>query len=128
MHFWYIALIGLLLAGCASRQDEGMSAAVVLRDMHRCSRVSPEIDLNNVPSGTTRFDVKLEDVRDARKMHGGGSWANDGTNIIPEGALTKHYIGACPPAGTSGSYQYVINAVGESGQSLAIRVVPFVLE
>lgn len=128
MHFWYIALAGLLLAGCASHQDDGMSAAVVLRDMHRCSRVSPEIDLDNVPSGTTRFDVKLEDVRDARKFHGGGSWPNDGSNSIPEGALTKHYIGACPPPGSTGSYQYVISAVDEAGNSLAVRAVPFTLE
>lgn len=128
MHFWYIALAGLLLAGCASHQGDGMSAAVVMRDMHRCSRVSPEIDLNNVPSGTTRFDVKLENMSDPRRFHGGGTWAHDGSNTIPEGALTRHYIGACPPAGTQGSYQYVITALDEAGHSLAERVVPFTLE
>lgn len=119
----------ILLTGCASRQDDGtMDASLVLRAMHRCSRVSPEIDLVNVPSGTTRFDVKLEDKQDARKFHGGGSWANDGSNVIPEGALTRHYIGACPPPGTGGSYQYVITAVDANGQPLTVKLVEFSME
>lgn len=128
MRVLYILLMAALLAGCASRQEDGMGAELQLRPMHRCSRVSPEIDLVNVPSGTTRFDVKLEDVQDARKIHGGGSWPNDGSNTIPEGALTRHYIGACPPAGTSGSYQYIVSAIDDNGQILETKVILFTVE
>lgn len=128
MRVLYILLMAALLAGCASRQEDGMGAELQLRPVHRCSRISPEIDLVNVPSGTTRFDVKLEDAQDARKFHGGGSWANDGTNVIPEGALTRHYIGACPPAGTSGSYQYTVSAIDDKGQILETKIVTFIAE
>ncbi|MEG2173721.1 MAG: MbtF [Desulfovibrionaceae bacterium] len=128
MRFVYFVLIAVLLAGCASRQDDGMGAELQLRAMHRCSRVSPEIDLVNVPSGTTRFDVKLEDVNDLRKFHGGGSWAHDGSNIIPEGALTRHYMGACPPMGQVGTYQYVISAIAADGQILEVKKTVFTVE
>lgn len=128
MRLLYIVLIAGLFAGCASRQTEGLDASLRLNNMHRCSRISPEIDLVNVPSGTSRFDVKLEDKSEVRKFHGGGSWANDGSNIIPEGALTRHYIGACPPPGTVGNYHYVISAVDSNGQVLEEKRVDFTLE
>lgn len=129
MRFVYILLAAVLLAGCASsQQGEGLDATLRLNAMHRCSRISPEIDLVNVPSGTTRFEVKLEDMSEVRKVHGGGSWVNDGSNIIPEGALTRHYIGACPPAGTVGNYRYVISAVDAEGQSLEVKAVQFIVE
>lgn len=128
MRFVYILLAAVLLAGCASQQSEGLDATLRLNNMHRCSRISPEIDLVNIPAGTVRFEVKLEDMRETRKIHGGGSWANDGSNIIPEGALTRHYIGACPPAGTTGNYRYVITAVDADGQPLEVKAVQFTVE
>ena len=117
-------LVTLILAGCASHQetgDPGMEVSVVLRAVHRCSRISPEIEVFNAPPATTRFDVSLEDRTDPRRVHGGGSWANDGSGIIPEGGLTRHYMGACPPAGTSRSYQYVVRAMDVNNQPLATR-------
>lgn len=129
MRFVYLLLVAvLLLPGCASRQDEGLDAKLRLNNMHRCSRISPEFDLINIPDGTTRFEVKLENLSDPRKFHGGGSWANDGSNSIPEGALTRHYIGACPSAGAIGNYQYVITALDANGQPLEVKIVSFTVE
>lgn len=128
MRFVYILFAAVLLTGCASQQSEGLDATLRLNSMHRCSRISPEIDLVNIPDGTVRFEVKLEDMGESRKMHGGGTWAHDGSNIIPEGALTRHYIGACPPAGTVGNYRYVITAVDAQGQPLEVKAVQFTVE
>lgn len=121
----------LLLSGCGSRQtgeSEGMDATVALRAVHRCSRISPEIDVVNYPVATDRFEVRLEDRTDPRKFHGGGSWKNDGTGIIPEGALMQHYLGPCPPAGSERSYQYVITAVDAEGHPLMAKHLIFTQE
>ncbi len=119
----------LLLPGCGSRQageSDGMDATVALRAVHRCSRISPEIDVVNYPAATDRFEVRLEDRSDSRKFHGGGSWKNDGTGVIPEGALMQHYMGPCPPADAERSYQYVITAVDAEGNPLMARHIIFV--
>ena len=116
----YVLLAVLMLSGCASRQgsEGGMEATADLRSLHRCSRISPEISVVNAPAGTASFDVLLQDRTDPRRHHGGGVWKNDGTGTIPEGALNKHYMGACPPPGTSRSYQYVVTARDVNNQPL----------
>ena len=45
----------LLLPACAAKEveeEQGMSIAVTLRDVHRCSRISPEILVTDMPAGT----------------------------------------------------------------------------
>lgn len=123
----FVLLLAMLLPACSTRQDSegGMEVSAVLRSVHRCSRISPEIDIVNAPAGTASFEVVLQDRSDPRRFHGGGSWKNDNTGIIPEGALNKHYMGACPPAGTSRSYQYVVTAVDVNKQPLIVRTYIF---
>lgn len=112
----------LILAGCAARQSpDGMEVSVALRPMHRCSRISPEIGILNPPPGTVRFDVRLEDRDAPLRMHGGGAWENDGTGIIPEGALLRHYQGACPSPGQTRSYQYVVTALDADNHPLGTQ-------
>ncbi len=112
-----ILMITFLLPGCASMQgsEEDMQLLVTIRDVHRCSRISPEIELYNIPKNTNVFEVSLQDRSDLSRIHGGGIWKNDDTGIIPEGALIRHYIGACPPADESRSYQYVVKALSTDG-------------
>lgn len=117
-------LVVLLLAGCAAQQSSdgsSMEVSAVLRSVHRCSRISPEIEVYNPPAGTVSFDVRLEERGNPRSMHGGGTWKNDGSGVIPEGALMRHYQGACPPAGVSRSYQYVVTALDVNNEPLAVR-------
>lgn len=94
----------LLLPACAAKEDGGdapndMTISVSLRDVHRCSRISPEIQLANAPADADYFDVRLvEYTGDSQELFlGGGSWDNDGSGVIPEGGLTRHYRGPCPP-------------------------------
>ncbi len=119
-----IMLTTVFFTGCASQQFEDgndMDVTAVIRSIHRCSRISPEIEVYNAPLETARFDVTLEDRSDPSRIHGGGSWPNDGSGSIPEGALTRHYMGACPPANTSRSYQYVVKAIDVNNKVLVIR-------
>lgn len=130
----------LMLSACGLWQDSSeppaqpetppdMQVDVKLRALHRCSRISPEMVVTNVPKGTDYFDVRLLENEPQERLLGGGNWENDGTGIIPEGALTRVYTGPCPPAGQSRQYTYVISAMShKSKQPLSVRVYPFVQE
>ena len=125
----------LLLTGCSAMNPwaEEEKTGVMLIDVdlqprHRCSRISPEITVRNVPAGTRSFMVRLEEDSNPPHYLGGGTWENDGSNVIPEGALTQHYQGACPKAGVSGRYVYAVAALGADGQPLAVRTYTFTQE
>ena len=92
----------LMLSACGLWQDSSeppaqpetppdMQVDVKLRALHRCSRISPEMVVTNVPKGTDYFDVRLLENEPQERLLGGGNWENDGTGIIPEGALTRVY-------------------------------------
>ena len=106
--------------------QDGMIIDVKYSDgMHRCSRVSPEIDVQNIPDGTDTFVVRLVEANAQERFCGGGSWRNDGTGVIPEGALTQHYQGPCPQAGQSSTYHFVVSAMQDGNpQPLMVRVFP----
>ncbi|MDO5483786.1 MAG: MbtF [Desulfovibrionaceae bacterium] len=126
--------LALLLPACASRDDgvepTGMTISVTLRDVHRCSRLSPEIMVENAPQGTTSYQVRLLEYRqDGERFLGGGTWKEDGTGVIPEGALTQYYRGPCPAQGQSGEYGFVVAAYGSNAvQPLSVRLYQFTQE
>ena len=123
--------VSLLLPACSSRDDSvepsGMSISVTLRDVHRCSRLSPEIVVESAPQGTRSYQVRLIEYRaDGERFLGGGSWEEDGSGIIPEGALTQYYRGPCPAQGQSGKYGFVVAAHGSNTlQPLSVRLYQF---
>lgn len=122
----------LLLGACASRDEpaapieENMQVSVDFREIHRCSRISPQITVAYAPKGTKFFDVRLVELGDTERFLGGGKWNMDGTGVIPEGALTRHYTGPCPPRDRETEYAYIVSAMdSENGQPLAVRVNRF---
>ena len=72
----------------------------------------------------------MEFTSDSQEMFlGGGLWNNDGTGIIPEGGLTRHYRGPCPPSGQSREYAFVVAAMSrQSMQPLSVRIFRFTQE
>ena len=125
----------LLLPACAAKEKEeapaGMSVTVNLRDVHRCSRISPEITVAQAPNGTDYFDVRLVEYSGpAQELFlGGGLWDKDDSGSIPEGGLTRHYRGPCPPAGQARDYAFVVVAMSRSSaQPLAVRLHRFTQE
>lgn len=85
---------------------------------NKCSRVSPEIRIGNIPDGTVAFRVKLKDRNKPTWNHGGGTVPHDGSGIIPKGALKDGYNGPCPPSG-SHTYVFTVKAVDANDDVLA---------
>ena len=124
-----------LLPACASKETQevpdGMAVTVTLREVHRCSRISPEIQVAQTPGSTDYYDVRLvEFTSDGQDLFlGGGEWNNDGSGIIPEGGLTRHYRGPCPPAGQSRNYAFIVSAMNRQNmQPLSVRLFRFTQE
>lgn len=84
----------------------------------RCSRTSPEIRVGGIPAGTVAFRVRLKDKNVPSWRHGGGKVVNDGSGIIPKGALTDGYNGPCPPSG-SHRYVFTVQALDANDDELA---------
>ena len=130
-----VLFAAVLLPACASKETQeipdGMAVTVTLREVHRCSRISPEIQVAQTPGSTDYYDVRLvEFTSDGQDLFlGGGEWNNDGSGIIPEGGLTRHYRGPCPPAGQSRNYAFIVSAMNRQNmQPLSVRLFRFTQE
>ena len=112
---------------CAVAATSGFAAPAVADDAQlqidfswaqteRCTRKSPEIHVSNVPSGTVRFEVVLQDLDVPTYHHGGGTVSANPDGDIPVGALTD-YTGPCPPSG-SHTYRFTVHAIDGSGNEI----------
>lgn len=130
---WLVPLsLVFCLGGCASREtpeESGMEVSVDFREVHRCSRISPEITVAYAPRGTKFYDVRLMQGGEQERYLGGGTWQDDGSGVIPEGALTNHYMGPCPQNDRETEYLYVVTALEHPGaQPLMTRFYRFKAE
>ncbi len=108
----------LLLIGLpVQAQASDLEVQFQFEPRHRCSKLSPEITVGNVPEGTKSFKVKLIDFQARSYNHGGGTVDNDGSGKIAEGALDS-YKGPCPPSGKH-TYQFTVKALDGEGDTLA---------
>ena len=87
-------------------------------DENRCSSLSPAIQVTGIPAGTKYFKVKLVDLDVPFWSHGGGMVDNDGSGVIPSGALKNGYNGPCPPGG-SHRYEFTVDAIDDAGNTIA---------
>lgn len=119
------------LAACATNSEEPpqppqMTINVDFQEVHLCSRISPEITVAYAPTGTKFYEIRLMEDGPVERYLGGGTWREDGTGVIPEGVLTRHYTGPCPPKDRRVAYTYVVTALeSENSQPLATRVYRF---
>lgn len=130
--FFAIFVIACCLCACGakdvepSQPEDQMTISVDFREIHRCSRISPEISVAYAPKGTKFYDVRLVEEGQNERFLGGGTWVEDGSGLIPEGALTRHYMGPCPPKDRETEFTYVVSAMEkENGQPLAVRLFKF---
>lgn len=128
----FIFLAGLgFLCSCAGKDNpeeeaDKFTISVDFREVHRCSRISPEITVAYAPYGTKFYDVRLVENGENGRFLGGGTWPEDGSGLIPEGALTRHYSGPCPPQDRKTEYAYIVSAMEEgSDQPLEVRIFKF---
>lgn len=91
--------------------------------IRKCTGISPEIRVTNIPEGTISFQVTLKDLDVPDYNHGGGIVPNDGTGIIPKKALKadfdlkNRYKGPCPPMGAH-YYEFTVKAIDGNGNVL----------
>ena len=116
-----LALLGVSGAYAQSRLDVDFAWNI----SHRCSPVSPEIRLKDIPPGTALLRVKMIDLDQKDDDHGGGDISQSepfGNNFtIASGAL-KAYKGPCPENFTTlgHEYQFTVTALGAEDKPLAV--------
>ena len=116
-----LALLGVSGAYAQSRLD----VAFAWNISHRCSPVSPEIRLKDIPAGTTTIRVKMTDLDQKEDDHGGGDISQTepfgNSFTIASGAL-KAYKGPCPENFTTlgHEYQFSVTALDADGKPLAV--------
>jgi len=81
-----------------------------------CTHESPEIRVDRIPDGTVELQVRLKDINVPAYNHGGGRVKNDGSGVIPPGALTIGYNGPCPPYKERHKYEFLVLARDAQGQ------------
>ncbi len=81
------------------------------------SSPSPQILVGNIPSGTAFFDVRMKDLDRPNMNHGGGKVANNGSGVIPVGAL-QNYKGPQPPASEVHTYVFTVTALDADNQAI----------
>ena len=120
-----LALTVALAAGCAKKPETELPKLTVLAlAVEHCSRNSPEFRIGNVPAGTAIFEVRLRDLHVMEAMHGGGTYSNNGTGVIPEGALRNRYVGPCSRESLH-RYEFIVVARDAAGKALAEGIYAF---
>ena len=120
----YLLLSTLLLVPMAYAQSR-LDVAFAWNISHRCSQVSPEIRLKDIPAGTTTLRIKMIDLDQKDDDHGGGDISQSepfGSSFtIASGAL-KAYKGPCPENFTTlgHEYQFSVTALGAEDKPLAL--------
>ena len=76
--------------------------------------ISPELILGSVPDHTKSFSISMYDL-DHRYTHRGGTFAYNGSNLIPEGSL-KEYEGPYPQLNSNPRYEISVKALDENGK------------
>ncbi len=122
---WILVAGVIAVAGCSTAESvptpklPPLTADFAWKPSDKCSTVSPAIHVSDFPASTNYFYVQLHD-RDMPKLSlGGGSVANDGSGVLPEGALKNAYVGACPTGSSPHRYYFDVRAIDNSGTPVA---------
>ena len=115
----------VLLCATGAYAQSRLDVAYAWHISHRCSPVSPEIRLKDIPAGTTTLRIKMTDLDQKDDDHGGGDISQSepfGSSFtIASGAL-KAYKGPCPENFTTlgHEYQFNVTALGADEKPLAV--------
>jgi phosphatidylethanolamine-binding protein (PEBP) family uncharacterized protein len=105
-------LVGLAMAASPGRAD-AFSVSFSWTGIPACQRISPELRLSGVPTGTKKLRCEMQDLDVPGFRHGGSTISYDGDNV-KKGAI--HYIGPCPPHGERHRYRWTIQALDGAGK------------
>jgi len=124
------ALLAALTASCAAKKNEaGVDKTLFhidfgFKSVNKCAE-SPEINMQNVPQGTKKAEVKVLDMDFGLTIYDNtlgfettdtGLFLKDTSGKIPEGKL-KEFRGPCP-GDKPHDYKVEVRAKDENGQEL----------
>ena len=118
-------LLGAMVVAPMAYAQSRLDVAFAWNISHRCSPVSPEIRLKDIPAGTTTIRVKMTDLDQKDDDHGGGEISQSepysSSFTMAPGAL-KAYKGPCPENFTTlgHEYQFSVTALGADDKPLAV--------
>lgn len=120
----YFLLWAMVVAPMAYAQSR-LDVAFAWNISHRCSPVSPEIRLKDIPAGTTTIRVKMTDLDQKDDDHGGGEISQSepfGSSFTMAPGALKAYKGPCPENFTTlgHEYQFSVTALDADGKPLAV--------
>ena len=108
--------IGILAVCSSSSMANDLKVGWKWKSGHECYIKSPQINLKNVPTGTVKLSVSMEDLDNSSSDHGGGNVDYGGKGFVPEGALGS-FKGPCPP--DEHKYEITVIAQDKTGKTLA---------
>lgn len=118
-------LCAMLLCASGAFAQSRLDVDFAWNISHRCSPVSPEIRLKDIPAGTTMLRVKMTDLDNKNDDHGGGDISQSepfGNNFVITSGALKAYKGPCPENFTTlgHEYQFTVTALGADDKPLAL--------
>jgi phosphatidylethanolamine-binding protein (PEBP) family uncharacterized protein len=108
--------IGILAVCSSSAMANDLKVEWRFKAGHECNYKSPQINLKNIPAGTVKLSVSMEDLDNYSSAHGGGNVDYGGNGFVPEGALGS-FKGPCPP--DEHRYEITVIAQDKTGKTLA---------
>lgn len=116
----------LLVSGCSKKNGQPkikipkdaakMGVSFSWDGIAACDHQSPEIRVTDVPATAVLFKVRLKNLDVPAWNQGGGEVANDGSGILPAGALQLGFNGPCPPPGERQKYEFSVMALDDQGR------------
>ena len=107
----------LLVASSMTFAQQKLTVNYEWKISHKCGKKSPEITINDIPSGSTQLDIKMIDLDYKAADHGGGVLKNEEgfpeIFKIAEGGLNRRYDGPCPPNFNAHGHDYEITVIAK---------------
>src|SRR5206468_797830 len=93
---WALCAVALVscMAATALADEARLQVDFSWAKTERCTTASPAIHVSNVPNGTVKFEVVLQDLDAPGYHHGGGTVQASAGGDVPAGALND-YNGPC---------------------------------
>lgn len=112
----FLTILAALIAPLLASSPSGAQGAFGIKYTW-CSG-SPDVQLSNVPKGTTEIEFRMMDLMAQSFNHGGGKVKYTNQKSIPCGAFTSTYTGPSPPPPKIHEYELTATAKDKDGKVL----------
>lgn len=112
----FLAILGVLIAPLFISSPSDAQSAFGIKYTW-CSG-SPDIQLSNVPKGTTEIEFRMMDLMAQSFNHGGGTVKYSNQKSIACGAFNSSYTGPSPPPPQIHEYELTATAKDKDGKVL----------